>query len=46
MPMMDTGRLDKGSSFIQEFMENSYAYCRQHETEIREHIEKSENKVI
>jgi hypothetical protein len=27
---------------IGEFMKNSYAYCQQHEVEIREHIQKSE----
>ena len=28
---------------IQEFMQNSYAYCKQHEAEIRNHIQRSEN---
>ena len=28
---------------IREFMKTSYAYCRQHEAEIRSHIQKSEN---
>ncbi|MDO4318870.1 MAG: hypothetical protein Q4C48_11820 [Lachnospiraceae bacterium] len=27
---------------IEAFMKNAYAYCREHETEIREHIKKSE----
>ncbi|MBD5530858.1 MAG: hypothetical protein HDQ98_01465 [Lachnospiraceae bacterium] len=29
---------------IREFMKTSYAYCQQHEVEIRNHIQKSENK--
>ena len=29
---------------IQEFMKNSYAYCMKYEQQIREHIEKSENR--
>ena len=28
---------------IKDFMKNSYAYCREHEAEIRTHIEKSES---
>jgi len=30
------------SQNIEEFMKNSYAYCRRHEAEIREHIKKAE----
>lgn len=30
---------------ILEFMKTSYAYCQQHEVEIRDHIQKSENKI-
>ena len=30
------------SQSIQDFMQNSYAYCREHEAGIREHIRKSE----
>lgn len=29
---------------IEDFMRNSYAYCRKHEAEIRSHMERSENK--
>ena len=32
------------SQNVQEFMKSSYAYCRQHEEEIRNHIQKAENK--
>lgn len=31
------------SQAIEDFMRNSYAYCQEHEVEIRNHIEKSEN---
>lgn len=31
----------KGQS-IEEFMMNSFAYCKEHETAIREHIRRSE----
>lgn len=31
------------SQSIEDFMRNSYAYCQEHEVEIRSHIEKSEN---
>lgn len=30
------------SQSIEDFMRNSYAYCQEHEAEIREHIQKSE----
>lgn len=30
------------SQSMEDFMRNSYAYCQEHETEIREHIRKSE----
>lgn len=32
------------SQTMEEFMKNSYAYCLEHETEIREHIHKSESR--
>lgn len=32
------------SQNMQEFMKTSYAYCQRHEAEIRNHIQKSENK--
>lgn len=42
--ILDT--LDKlyRSQNIREFMKTSYAYCQQHEAEIRAHMEQSENK--
>lgn len=30
------------SQNMEDFMRNSFAYCQEHEAEIREHIEKSE----
>jgi hypothetical protein len=43
LPVLDT--LDKmyRTQSIEEFMQNSYAYCLQHEAEIRRHIRESEN---
>ena len=41
-PILDTLDSMYRSQNIEDFMRNSYAYCREHEAEIREHIDKSE----
>ncbi len=40
--ILDTMDAMYRSQRITEFMRNSYAYCQEHESEIREHIRKSE----
>lgn len=40
--ILDTMDAMYRSQCIAEFMRNSYAYCQEHETEIKEHIRKSE----
>lgn len=41
-PILDTLDAMYKSQTIQDFMRNSYAYCLEHEAQIREHIHKSE----
>lgn len=41
-PILETLDAMYRSRTIQDFMEESYAYCMEHEAEIREHIRKSE----
>ncbi len=41
-PILDTLDAMYRSQHIEDFMRNSYAYCLEHEREIREHIQKSE----
>lgn len=41
--ILDTMDTMYKSQTIENFMRNSYAYCKEHEVEIRNHIEKSEN---
>ena len=41
-PILDTLDAMYRSQNIEDFMRNSYAYCQEHEAEIREHILKSE----
>ena len=41
-PILDTLDAMYKSQSIENFMRNSYAYCQAHETEIREHIQRSE----
>ncbi|MEY8515763.1 hypothetical protein AALC25_02305 [Lachnospiraceae bacterium 29-84] len=41
-PILDTLDAMYRSQGITDFMQNSYAYCQEHETEIRTHIRKSE----
>ena len=41
-PILDTLDTMYKSQNIEDFMQNSYAYCQKHETEIRNHIRKSE----
>lgn len=42
-PVLDTlDKMYRGQG-IREFMKTSYAYCRQHEAEIRAHIQRAEN---
>ena len=42
-PVLDTLDEMYRSQSIREFMKSSYAYCRQHEAAIREHIKRAEN---
>ncbi|MGN0294200.1 MAG: hypothetical protein ACI4D3_09385 [Lachnospiraceae bacterium] len=44
--ILDTLDVMYSSQNIEEFMRNSYAYCVEHETEIREHIRRSERKAL
>lgn len=41
-PILDTLDVIYKSQSIEKFMRNSFAYCKGHEAEIREHIKKSE----
>lgn len=41
-PVLDTLDAMYRSQNIEDFMRNSYAYCQEHELEIRKHILKSE----
>ncbi len=41
-PILDTLDAMYRSRNIEDFMLNSYAYCQEHEAEIREHILKAE----
>ena len=41
-PILDTLDAMYRSQSIEDFMRNSYAYCQEHEAEIREHIKHSE----
>ena len=41
-PILDTLDEMYHTQSIEDFMQNSYAYCQAHETEIRSHIQKSE----
>ncbi len=42
-PILDTLDSMYKSQGIEDFMRSSYAYCQEYETEIRKHIQKSEN---
>ena len=44
-PILDTLDVMYRSRSIEDFMRNSYAYCQEHEAEIREHIQKAEEKL-
>lgn len=45
--MMKDERLSSINPYgIEDFMRNSYAYCKEHEAEIRMHIQKSESALI
>ena len=41
-PILDTLEAMYKSQCIEDFMRNSYAYCKEHEATIRDHIQKSE----
>ena len=41
-PILDTLETMYRNQSIEDFMKNSYAYCQEHETEIREHICRAE----
>ena len=41
-PILDTLDAMYKSQSIEDFMRNSYAYCKKHEAAIREHIQRSE----
>lgn len=45
-PILDTLDAMYKSQSIEDFMRNSYAYCKKHEAAIREHIQRSECKTV